>query len=270
MHAAALHSLHSLHEYSYPVIPDPASKVTAPLAPATRRDSISSLKKNQMTSVTTSTSTAPMLPNKAGRGKKKRRGSNSSSCSNKLNINHLHQPASGKTMGRIRCKHCQVRRVAHFRQPVCGPNVILFFQDTFRPEENGRGACEYAPDCVRSTIDAVSCVGCAQCLLYHCYADSEGDFTPTPHRQCPCSCASFGSGGGSSSNGGSGTGGGGNHHHHHQRRGSTCCVESSPKRWFGLALLSLVVPCLWCYLPLRACYRCGVQCGCCGKPHEAA
>lgn len=52
--------------------------------------------------------------------------------------------------------------------------------------------------------------------------------------------------------------------------GAACCVESSPKRWFGLALLSLVVPCLWCYLPLRACYHCGVQCGCCGKPHEAA
>lgn len=144
-------------------------------------------------------------------------------------------------------------------------------QDTFRPEENSRGACEFAPDCVRSTIDAVSCVGCAQCLLYHCYADAEGDFTPTPQCQscaCACSCSSLS---GRSASAASGGGGGRHGHgHSHDRRNSTCCVESSPKRWFGLALLSLVVPCLWCYLPLRACYRCGVQCGCCGKPHEAA
>jgi len=128
-----------------------------------------------------------------------------------------------------------------------GKLMDAIVQDTFRPEENGRGACEYAPDCVRSTIDAVSCVSCAQCLLYHCYADAEGDFTPQP---CACSCSSLGPGSG--------------------RRHHGCCIDSSPKRWFGLALLSLVVPCLWCYLPLRACYRCGVQCGCCGKPHEAA
>jgi len=219
-----LHSLHSLHEYSYPVMPDPASSKVA-MGP--RRDSLSSLKKSvhTMTSLGSNNSTVPMLPNKCNRSKKKRRGSNSSSSSTKMSISHLHPPV-GKGVGRLRCKHCQ---------------------DTFRPEENGRGACEYAPDCVRSTIDAVSCVSCAQCLLYHCYADAEGDFTPQP---CACSCSSLGPGSG--------------------RRHHGCCIDSSPKRWFGLALLSLVVPCLWCYLPLRACYRCGVQCGCCGKPHEAA
>lgn len=158
----------------------------------------------------------------------------------------------------------------------------------FRPDENRRGACDFAPDCVRSTIDAVSCVGCAQCLLYHCYADSEGDFAPQPCSSCVTSE--------------SGARRGGHqqlhehhprHHHHHnhnhhqqrhschgeQRRrdddddadDAACCgADSPPKRWFGLALLSLVVPCLWCYLPLRACYRCGVRCGCCGRPHEAA
>ncbi|XP_046631253.1 protein sprouty-like isoform X2 [Daphnia pulicaria] len=228
----ALHSLHSLHEYSYPVMPDPATpkpSQSVTVAPA-RRDSLSSLKKNPMTSVNSCSSmatTAPMLPSKAGRGgngKKKRRGSNSSSSSTKaMSISHLHPPGKGST-GRVRCKHCQ---------------------DTYRPEENYRGACDHAPDCVRSTIDAVSCVSCAECLMYHCYADAEGDFAPQP---CVCGSGSV-----------------------RRHNGSGCCsIESSPKRWFGLALLSLVVPCLWCYLPLRACYRCGVRCGCCGKPHEPA
>lgn len=229
----ANHSFHSLHEYSYPVMPDPASsKQPVTVAPA-RRDSLSSLKKNPMTSVNSCSSTAttaPMLPSKSGRangGKKKRRGSASSSSSTKaMSISHLHPPGSGKgSTGRIRCKHCQ---------------------DMYRPEENVRGACDYAPDCVRSTIDAVSCVGCAECLMYHCYADAEGDFAPQP-----CDCGS----------------GGVRRQHSH---GDCCSIDSSPKRWFGLALLSLVVPCLWCYLPLRACYRCGIHCGCCGKPHEPA
>ena len=109
-----LHSLHSLHEYSYPVMPDPATS-KQPATTPTRRDSLSSLKKNPMTSVNSCSSmatTAPMLPSKgAGRGKKKRRGSSSSSSSTKVSISHLHPPASGKgPTGRIRCKHCQVRR----------------------------------------------------------------------------------------------------------------------------------------------------------------
>ena len=118
----ALHSLHSLHEYSYPVMPDPATpKQSQPVtvAPA-RRDSLSSLKKNPMTSVNSCSSmatTAPMLPSKAGRGnngKKKRRGSNSSSSSTKaMSISHLHPPgSSGKgSTGRVRCKHCQVQQL---------------------------------------------------------------------------------------------------------------------------------------------------------------
>jgi hypothetical protein len=117
----ALHSLHSLHEYSYPVMPDPATpkpSQSVTVAPA-RRDSLSSLKKNPMTSVNSCSSmatTAPMLPSKAGRGgngKKKRRGSNSSSSSTKaMSISHLHPPGKGST-GRVRCKHCQVKPHTH-------------------------------------------------------------------------------------------------------------------------------------------------------------
>uniref|UniRef100_A0A3Q4AE69 Sprouty related EVH1 domain containing 3 n=1 Tax=Mola mola TaxID=94237 RepID=A0A3Q4AE69_MOLML len=67
-------------------------------------------------------------------------------------------------------------------------------------------------------------------LLYHCMSDSEGEFWE------PCSC--------DESMGG----------HPHP----LCCA-----RWLALLALSLFVPCMCCYLPLRACLRCGERCGCC-------
>ncbi|XP_035450986.2 sprouty-related, EVH1 domain-containing protein 1 isoform X1 [Spodoptera frugiperda] len=79
---------------------------------------------------------------------------------------------------------------------------------------NRAGACEFAPDCFRSCIDCVSCIKCAQCMLYHCMADAEGDFALHP-----CACAPP--------------------------------DEACAKRWMGVSLLSVLVPCLWCYPPLR-------------------
>ncbi|KAJ8705981.1 hypothetical protein PYW07_010758 [Mythimna separata] len=75
---------------------------------------------------------------------------------------------------------------------------------------NRAGACEFAPDCFRSCIDCVSCIKCAQCMLYHCMSDAEGDFALHP-----CACAPP--------------------------------DEACAKRWMGVSLLSLLVPCLWCY-----------------------
>lgn len=111
-----------------------------------------------------------------------------------------------------RCRHCQE----------------LYLED-----ENGRGSCEYAPDCVRTGINAVACISCAECMLYHCMADAEGDFA-----QHPCECG--------------------------------VVDENCGRRWLGLALLSLLVPCLWCYPPLRACHWCCVSCGICGGRHRPA
>ncbi|CAN8008578.1 unnamed protein product, partial [Ixodes pacificus] len=104
--------------------------------------------------------------------------------------------------------------------------------EEFSEDANARGSCEYAPDGVLSCINAASCISCAHCMLYHCMADAEGDFS-----QRPCSC--------------SGT------------------PRDCRRRWAGLALLSLLVPCLWCYLPLRACHRAAVACGLCGGRHQA-
>ncbi|CAL4126041.1 unnamed protein product [Meganyctiphanes norvegica] len=117
---------------------------------------------------------------------------------------------------KARCRHCQ---------------------EMFTDEVNSRGSCEYAPDCVRTAIDTLTCICCAQCMLYHCMSDAEGDFT---HNPCECG----------------GPGG--------------AADESCGRRWVGLTLLSLLVPCLWCYLPLRACHRCAVAGGICGGRHQAS
>ncbi|XP_069668689.1 sprouty-related, EVH1 domain-containing protein 2 isoform X4 [Periplaneta americana] len=113
---------------------------------------------------------------------------------------------------RNRCSHCQ---------------------ELYSEDENARGSCEYAPDCVRAGIRAVTCISCAECMLYHCMADAEGDFA-----QRPCECG--------------------------------VVDENCGRRWLGLALLSLLVPCLWCYPPLRACHWCCVSCGICGGRHRPA
>ncbi|XP_031836186.1 sprouty-related protein with EVH-1 domain isoform X4 [Nomia melanderi] len=110
---------------------------------------------------------------------------------------------------RLRCKHCQ---------------------ELYTEQHNPRGSCEYAPDPVKRGIAKISCLSCAQGMLYHCMSDAEGDFS-----QNPCSCST---------------------------------EEGCGRRWFGLALLSLIVPCLWIYPPLRAVHWCGTSCGMCGGRHH--
>ncbi|XP_038217121.1 sprouty-related, EVH1 domain-containing protein 1 isoform X1 [Zerene cesonia] len=110
---------------------------------------------------------------------------------------------------RLKCRHCH---------------------EWYLESANGNGACEYAPDCFKSCIDHVSCIQCAQCMLYHCMSDSEGDFA-----MHPCACAAP--------------------------------DENCAKRWLGITLLSLVVPCLWCYLPLRCVHRAARSARIAGGPH---
>ncbi|XP_055386802.1 sprouty-related, EVH1 domain-containing protein 1 [Condylostylus longicornis] len=105
-----------------------------------------------------------------------------------------------------------------------------FCHEFYTEEWNRRGACEFAPDYFKSGLECISGMGCARCMLYHCMSDSEGE---TP--QHPCECVN--------------------------ENGCT-------KRWVGLALLSLIVPCLWCYPPLKTCHWIGVSCGICGGKHK--
>lgn len=112
------------------------------------------------------------------------------------------------------------------------PPRCVYCRDVFSTEENGRGRCADAPDPAGRCVYQLSCLWCAESLLYHCMSDAEGDFSD------PCSCDP-------------------GHPHF-------------ALRWLALVALSLAVPCLCCYLPLRACYWCGGRCGCCGGRHKAA
>lgn len=108
----------------------------------------------------------------------------------------------------------------------------VYCRDMFNHEENRRGQCQDAPDRVRSCIRQVSCMWCADSMLYHCMSDPEGDYID------PCSCDTS--------------------------------DEKFCLRWLALIALSFIAPCMCCYLPLRACYHCGVMCRCCGGKHKAA
>lgn len=108
----------------------------------------------------------------------------------------------------------------------------VYCQERFNHEENGRGKCQDAPDPVKRCIYQISCMLCAESMLYHCMSDSEGDFSD------PCSC---------------------------DTSDDKFCL-----RWLALVALSFIVPCMCCYVPLRACHRCGEACGCCGGKHKAA
>ncbi|XP_039593766.1 sprouty-related, EVH1 domain-containing protein 2-like isoform X2 [Polypterus senegalus] len=107
----------------------------------------------------------------------------------------------------------------------------IYCRDMFNLEENGRGQCQDAPDPIRTCIQRVSCMWCADTLLYHCMSDPEGDYSD------PCSC---------------------------DTSDERFCL-----RWLALITLSLLAPCMCCYPPLRACYHCGVLCRCCGGKHKA-
>uniref|UniRef100_A0A336M0S8 CSON015104 protein n=1 Tax=Culicoides sonorensis TaxID=179676 RepID=A0A336M0S8_CULSO len=100
----------------------------------------------------------------------------------------------------------------------------------YSQEWNRAGSCDYAPDCFKNGIETISGMQCAKCMVYHCMGDPEGESSDNP-----CSCT-----------------------------GESGCT----KRWIGLTLLSLIVPCLWCYPPLKACHWIGVTCGICGGRHK--
>ncbi|XP_072513123.1 sprouty-related, EVH1 domain-containing protein 2 [Salminus brasiliensis] len=107
----------------------------------------------------------------------------------------------------------------------------IYCRDVFTPAQNRRGQCQEAPDPVDTCIRRVSCMWCADSLLYHCMSDPEGDYSD------PCSCDPS--------------------------------EEHFCLRWTALLGLSLIAPCMCCYAPLRACHRCAIVCHCCGGRHKA-
>eukprot|EP00096_Caligus_rogercresseyi_P009589 TRINITY_DN327_c1_g2_i2.p1 TRINITY_DN327_c1_g2~~TRINITY_DN327_c1_g2_i2.p1 ORF type:complete len:559 (-),score=224.68 TRINITY_DN327_c1_g2_i2:149-1825(-) len=105
---------------------------------------------------------------------------------------------------------------------------------SFSYESNPVGSCPEAPDVLKKTIEGLSCLSCAKCLLFHCMSSQESE-SPAGG---PCDCS--------------------NADGHWARR------------WISLSLLSVLVPCLCCYLPLMGCYKCGRKCRICGGRHVPA
>lgn len=58
-----------------------------------------------------------------------------------------------------------------------------YCQEFFTDEFNRTGACEFAPDCFKSSLEYTTAMKCARCMLYHCMSDSEGEMP-----QHPCDC----------------------------------------------------------------------------------
>lgn len=113
---------------------------------------------------------------------------------------------------RLKCKHCH---------------------EWYLESANRAGSCEYAPDCCRTFVDKVSCIACAQCFVYHCISEPEGE-----NASRPCACAQP-----------------------HRE-----CVL----RWLGITLLSVLIPCLWCYVPLKCFHRAARAAHVAGGQHAPA
>ncbi|XP_034658095.1 protein sprouty isoform X2 [Drosophila subobscura] len=80
-----------------------------------------------------------------------------------------------------------------------------------------------------SIIDYASCLCCAKALFYHCARDNDmdcDDGNGTPCVDNPCSCGPY----------------------------------KRTQRWGWLGALSIVLPCLWCYWPMRGCMKLCEKC----------
>lgn len=94
--------------------------------------------------------------------KKNKERSNSSSSLKKPDIIDS-QPTklAEQSDSRIRCKHCH---------------------ELYAAQQNPRGSCKLAPNCVKQAIDYVSCFTCAKCMLYYCVSDGENELAQNPCR----------------------------------------------------------------------------------------
>ncbi|GAV08134.1 hypothetical protein RvY_17872 [Ramazzottius varieornatus] len=109
-----------------------------------------------------------------------------------------------------------------------------YCHEYYSVEGNEKGACEFAPDKAKECINRLTCVPLASGLLSCGCGGNEGSDGEeySPH---PCSC------------------------------------DTSAKncfwRWLALTAMSLLLPCLWCYYPLKGCHKMGLLCGACGGKH---
>ena len=116
--------------------------------------------------------------------------------------------------------------------------------------EAGPGSCQYAPDLVKQGIECMSCLACAKCLLYHCHYEDENF---TGQSQSSLTWRSW--------------------RLFDVSDDDICTCDNTDghlgKRWLGLSLLAVLVPCLCLYPLLTACHGCGRACKMCGGRHQS-
>ncbi|KRX46411.1 Mitogen-activated protein kinase-binding protein 1 [Trichinella murrelli] len=118
-------------------------------------------------------------------------------------------------------------------------------------DQNVPGVCPAAPDPFESLVQKVSCFWCFNCVLYVCgckdptSTDQRSSLSDWFHLPCSCNEINVDEDDNNSNDHPNDTNNHGNYPRHH-------CI-----RWMLFALLSLFVPCLWCYFPLKFCqHRC--------------
>jgi len=117
----------------------------------------------------------------------------------------------------------------------------IYCQELFFVSENRSGVCPDAPDDCTACIEHATCLCAARAVLYHCVTDDDGNYGSV--------C-----GAGQSS----------------PRASGSLSDRRRRRKWLLLALLSVILPCLWCYPSLSACHRCALRRGHCGARHRAA
>jgi len=130
-------------------------------------------------------------------------------------------------------KEMKKRLKKEAKKPLGRQERCVHCHELFSETENRLGSCRYSPDLVKQGIDCVSCLACAKCLLYHCHYEDE-NFTDDDICTCDNTDGQMG------------------------------------KRWLGLSLLAVLVPCLCLYPLLTACHTCGRACRMCGGRHVAS
>lgn len=106
----------------------------------------------------------------------------------------------------------------------------FYCRSWYNVRDNPRGSCKEAPDPIEKVISYLTCYPVAQGAIYHCCKEND---------EMPVSIGRYGQGYNICSCG-----------------PPTMSKTKRMRRWLLLALLSLFVPCLCCYLPVRAMYKC--------------
>ena len=168
----------------------------------------------------------------------------SSSISSSMSENHQehHQPSSNSRFNLISTFEASLPRpISTLPSLPFNPAINIDQSDSIICRECGRCRCEACraprklPEywvcgnaCVCSSetvVDTISCMWCVKTMFYHCgkdcYFDESTVEDSTNAFDRPCSCT-----------------------------GDHACA-----RWSFMGVLGMVLPCLWCYLPLKGCAK---------------